>query len=134
MNNLHDLNRYGLTVKGLQPDQNYQLMIDGKPVAAYTGAALATGVNVGNATAGPIFEQGQKVLQAISDKNKVVHGRFRGVVMFNPKSVPDWLQEYAAKRHPEELTARTERIQKMQADIYKLARPVAHEWELIQTK
>jgi len=134
MKEIQDLNWYGLKVTGLQPDRRYHLMIDDQNVAVLDGATLGQGINVGNLQSGPIYNQGQKVLQAIGDKNKVVHGRFRGVVMFNPKTLPDWLQEYAAKRHPEELTARTERIQKMQADIYKLAQPVAHEWELIQTK
>ena len=56
-----------------------------------TADDLAKGVNLGNATTGPIYEQGQKVHGAINAKNRIVHGRFRGVVMYtNP---PDWLAD-----------------------------------------
>ncbi|MGG7380547.1 hypothetical protein ACQ7B2_17970, partial [Escherichia coli] len=72
-------------------------------------------VNVGNLTAGPVFEQGQKVLAAIGAKNQLVHQRFRGVVMFG---APDWLADVVAERKPKELAKRAEQIAARQAEVY----------------
>ena len=44
-----------------------------------------------------MWEQGKKVFQAINAKNQIVHGRFRGVVMFQ---APDWLADVAKERKP----------------------------------
>ena len=129
-NQLADLNWYGLTVKGFSPETRYNLAIDGVNVGTFTGAELANGVNLGNLTSGPIHEQGQKVLQAINAKNQVVAGRF-GVLRFN---APDWLADVAKERRPLELAKRMERVDMMQADVYKLAQPTARQWALIQTK
>jgi lysophospholipase L1-like esterase len=78
---LKDLNWYGLKVKGLNAGK-YALTIDGKPAGTFTDKELVAGVNLGNLEAGPLFEQGQKVFQAIQKKNEIVRQRFRGVVMF----------------------------------------------------
>jgi lysophospholipase L1-like esterase len=129
-NELKDLNYYGLTVKGLK-DGDYTVSIDGKEVGKYSSKQLAEGVNLGNVTAGPIWEQGNKVLQAINAKNQLVHQRFRGVVMFNP---PDWLADVAAERKPAELKKRMEKIDTAQAEIYKLATPVEHKFEVAPAK
>ena len=125
-NELKDLNYYGLTVKGLK-DGDYAVSIDGKDVAKYTAKELAAGVNLGNLTAGPVWEQGNKVLQAIGAKNALVSQRFFGVVMFN---APDWLADVAAERKPAELKKRMDKIDALQADIYKLAAPVARKFEI----
>ncbi len=77
VNGLKDLNWYGLRVTGLTAGR-YSLAIDGQEVGAYTADELAKGVNLSNLTAGPLFEQGQKVLTAINAKNQLVHQRFRG--------------------------------------------------------
>ena len=92
---------------------------------------LAGGVNLGNVTTGPIWEQGKKVFDAINAKNGIVAGRFFGVVMFN---APDWLADVAAERRPAELKKRMEKIDAAQADIYKLAKPVAHKFEIKPAK
>lgn len=125
-NELKDLNWYGLTVKGLK-DGDYTVSIDGVAVAKFSAKELAEGVNLGNVTTGPVWEQGNKVLDAINKKNQIVHQRFRGVVMFN---APDWLADVAAERKPMELKKRMEKIDAAQADIYKLATPVARKFEV----
>jgi lysophospholipase L1-like esterase len=126
VDNLKDLNWYGLKVTGLGKGK-YALTIDGKDVATFTNEELAAGVNLGNLTAGPIYDQGQKAWQAIGAKNQQVHQRFRGVVMFN---APDWLADVAAERKPKELAKRMEKIDAMQADIYKMVQPKTHQFEL----
>jgi lysophospholipase L1-like esterase len=124
-NGLNDLNRYGLTVKGLA-DGEYAVKADGKEVARYSAKQLAEGVNLGVATAGPVWDQGNKVLQAITAKNQIVHQRFRGVVMFN--NPPDWLRDAYEERKPKELAARMQKIEAAQAEVYKLATPQPHRW------
>ena len=120
-NELKDLNWYGLTMKGLK-DGNYTVSIDGKDVGKFSAKELAAGVNLGNVTTGPVWEQGNKVLQAINAKNALVGQRFFGVVMFN---APEWLADVAAERKPAELNKRMEKIDALQADVYKPAQPVA---------
>ena len=126
LNDLKDLNWYGLKVNGLA-EGNYKLSIDGMEVAKYSSQQLEAGVNVGNLTSGPIQAQGQKVLDAINAKNGLVHQRFRGVVMFN---APDWLADVVAERKPAELNKRLEQIKVKQAEVYELAKPTKHRWKL----
>jgi len=126
VNELKDLNWCGLKVTGLTPGK-YGLTIDGKDSGSFTAEQLAAGVNLGNLTAGPIYEQGQRVFNAINAKNQIVHQRFRGVVMFQ---APDWLADVAAERKPKELAKRMDLINAAQADIYKLAQPAKHRFEL----
>jgi lysophospholipase L1-like esterase len=126
VNQLKDLNWYGLKVTGLAAGK-YSLLIDGKEVGSYSADQLAEGVNLGNLTTGPIFEQGAKVFQAINGKNGVVHQRFREVVMFN---APAWLNDVVAEKKPKELAKRLDQITQKQAEIYKLAQPVKHQFEL----
>jgi len=126
-NELKDLNYYGLTVKGLK-DGDYTVTIDGAAVGKFSAKDLAAGVNLGTATTGPVWEQGNKVLRAINAKNEIVKQRFFGVVRFtNP---PDWLADVAAERKPIELKKRMDRIDAAQAEIYKLATPVARKFEV----
>lgn len=124
-NELKDLNYYGLTVKGLK-DGNYTITIDGKEVGTVTAKHLAAGVNLGIVTKGPVWEQGNKVLQAINAKNNLVAQRF-GVIRYN---APDWLADVAAERKPAEVKKRMEKIDAAQADIFKLAAPVARKFEI----
>jgi len=129
-NELKDLNYYGLSVWSL-PEGDYTVSIDGIQVGKFTAKQLADGVNLGNVTAGPVWEQGNKVLQAINAKNQMVHQRFRGVLMFN---APDWLADVAAERKPQELKKRMEKIDAAQADVYKLAKPVERTFEVKPAK
>ena len=129
VNDLKDLNWYGLKVAGLSG--KYSLTIDDQPVGDYTAEQLAAGVNLGNVTTGPIHAQGQKVFDAINQKNGMVHQRFRGVVMFN---APDWLADVANERKPAELQKRMNQIQERQKQVYELAQPVPHKFELTQVQ
>lgn len=126
LNELKDLNWYGLKVAGLA-EGNYKLSIDGVEIGKYSSKQLAEGVNVGNVTAGPIHAQAQKVFDTINAKNAIVHQRFRGVVMFN---APDWLADVVAERKPAELNKRMEQIKAKQAEVYELAKPTKHRWKL----
>ena len=129
-NDLKDLNYYGLTVNGLKGG-DYTVSIDGVVVGKYIAKDLSAGVNLGTLTAGPVWEQGNKVLQAINAKNQMVSQRFFGVVMFN---APDWLADVAAERKPAELKKRMDKIDAAQADVYKLATPVVRKFEVKPAK
>ncbi len=127
VNELKDLNYYGLKVTGLSGGK-YALTIDGKKVGEYTADELGKGVNLGNLGTGPLYEQGAKVFQMINQKNdKVVHPRFRGVVMYN---IPDWLADVGNERKAKELHERMEKIHALQRDIYQAVQPAAHRFEL----
>ncbi len=128
VNNLKDLNRYELAVTGLAAGK-YAIKIDGVEVAQHTNTELASGINLGNVTKGPIYDQAQKVFGAINAKNQIVHQRFRGVVMAN---VPDWLADVAVERKPKELARRTELINAKQAEIYQMVKPAKHRFEVVK--
>lgn len=130
LNDMNDLNYYGLTVKGLK-DGDYTVSIDGVAVGKFTAKQLAGGVNLGNVTAGPVWEQGNKVLEAINAKNRIVHGRFRGILLGGDEY---WATEAGQKRKAGELKKRMEEIDAAQADIFKLARPVPHKFEVKPAK
>lgn len=125
-NELKDLNLYGLTVKGL-PAGDYAVAIDGTEVARYSAKQLADGVNLGTVTTGPVWEQGNKVLQAINEKNRIVHGRFRGILLGGDQY---WNTAAGQKRRAVELATRREEADAAQAEVYKLATPVARTWEV----
>ena len=127
-NNLDDLNRYTLTVTDLA-EGDYAVRIDGSEVTATTAAALAKGVNLGNLTAGPLFEQGNKVSKAIDAKNNIVRGRFHVVTR---TVLPDWLRAAGEPLKQEERAKRLALIEKAQADVYKLAQPTAHKFEVVK--
>lgn len=129
VNDLKDLNWYGLKVTGL-PAKEYALLIDGQEIGKFSSKSLAEGVNLGNVTAGPIYDRGQKVWAAINEKNKIVHARFRGVIM---AQVPEWLKDVAQERRPAELQKRSELIQQRQAAIYQMVQPTAFRFELKAT-
>lgn len=120
VNELKDLNWYGLKI-GLR-EGNYTLFIDGTEIATYSVEELAKGVNVGNVTKGPIYDQAQKVFKAINAKNQQVRQRFRGVVMKNDPG------------REEDLAKRLAQINVLQAEIYQMAQPVARTWELRRAK
>src|SRR5262249_31666220 len=109
------------------PENEYQLIIDGKDVAKFSAKQLAEGINLGNLQSGPIFDKGQKIFAAINDKNKIVHGRFRGVVM---AQIPDFLKDIGEERRAAELTKRMDKGNERQAEIYRMAQPIAWRCEL----
>jgi len=130
VSNLNDLNRYELAISGLAPG-NYSVTIDGVNVATHSAEELAKGVNLGNVTKGPVYDQAQKVFNLINQKNQIVHQRFRGVVMFG---APDWLADVAAERKPKVLAARMEQIAAKQAEVYQTAQPIKHRFEVAVMK
>jgi lysophospholipase L1-like esterase len=129
-NQLRDLNWYGLKVTGLK-DGDYTVTIDGTAVGKFSAKELVAGVNLGNATSGPVWEQSNQVMQAITAKNQLVHQRFRGVVMF---SIPDWLADVGTERKAVELKRRMEKIEAAQAKVYELAKPKPRTFEVKPAK
>jgi hypothetical protein len=86
-------------------------------------------VNLGSPGKGPLFEQGREVLRAINEKNRVVHGRFRGVVMYDVNNAPDWLRYVAREQKAVELQNRKEKIDALQAEVFRKAQPGQHRFE-----
>jgi lysophospholipase L1-like esterase len=121
---LNDLNRYGLTVTGLSAGK-YAVKVDGVEIAEYNATDLAKGVNLGVVTKGPVWEQANKVFTAMNDKNRVVHDRFRKVTM---AQLPDWIGDIGTERRELERAKRMKQIEKLQAEVYALAKPVARKW------
>jgi lysophospholipase L1-like esterase len=72
------LNQYELKVKGLTSPA-YDLTIDDQPIATYSKDALANGINLGFVEKGPIYDQGQKLLKAVIDKNNTFYQRWHDV-------------------------------------------------------
>jgi lysophospholipase L1-like esterase len=130
-NGLTDLNDYGLTVTGLA-EGNYDVLIDGVKVATHTAKELNTGVNLGNVAAGPIFDQAQKVFEAINRKNDLVRSRFFDVLRFNP---PGWLKiDDLAGQRKSEAAKRLPAIEAAQKKVFELAQPKPHKWEVRAAK
>jgi lysophospholipase L1-like esterase len=128
VNGLKDLNDYGLRVKGLTKGI-WGVSIGGVEVAKASADELEKGVSLGMA-AGPVYDQGVKVFQAIQAKNVMLHRRFREVLMFQ---VPDWLGLDAAtvaERRKTELAKRMEQIKDRQEEIYKMVKPAPQRFEL----
>ena len=92
---------------------------------------LADGVNLGNLTSGPIWEQANKVLQAINEKNRIVHGRFRGILLLGD---PYWNTAAGQKRRADELALRLEQVKEAQAEVNKLAAPKPRKFEIKPAK
>ncbi len=127
LDDLKDLNYYGLKVSGLK-DGKYDLSLDGTKVGTYTAADLAAGVNLGNLESGPLYDRANLVFQAINVKNKeLVHRRFRQVVMSSPRKGGEESREQKLKSMMAE-------IDSDQEAIYKLAQPKPVHFELKAAK
>ena len=74
VNNLTDLNWYGLKTPGLSAG-NYTIAIDGVEIAQHSADELSKGVNLGNVRVGPVYGQAKKVSDAINAKNACVAAR-----------------------------------------------------------
>jgi lysophospholipase L1-like esterase len=77
------LNRYELQVTGLT-EASYKLSIDDQEIGTYAKADLASGINLGFVRKGPIYDQGQKLLKAVIDKNDTFFHRWREVELTPP--------------------------------------------------
>jgi lysophospholipase L1-like esterase len=130
-NQLNDLNRYELLITGLK-EGSYDITIDGTKVATHTNKELAAGVNLGNATTGPVFDHAQQVLNAINAKNNLVRSRFFDVLRFNP---PGWVKiENLAEQKKAEAAKRLPAIEAAQKKVNELAQPKPHKWEVKAAK
>ncbi len=129
VNDLKDLNWYGLKAKGLTKGI-WEIRVDGKLVAKASADDLEKGINLGNATTGPIFDHAQAVYSKIRVKNSLVANRFFGVINF---AAPDWLADVANERRPAERAKRLPAIEKAQAEVNALAQPKSRKFELKMT-
>jgi lysophospholipase L1-like esterase len=116
VNDLKDLNYYGLTIKGLKQG-TWGVLVDGTEVGRFSADDLAQGVNLGNLTTGPAYEFGQKVFTAINEKNKVNARRFRGTIL---SKNPD----------PAEVAKLLDQIKEKQAALYQLLEPKTYAFEV----
>jgi len=116
MNDLKDLNYYGFKIKGLKQG-TWSVSIDGKEIAQYSAADLAEGVNLGNATSGPVYDFGQKIYSAINAKNNICKKRFRGTIL---SKNPD----------PETIAKLLDEMKEKQAEIYKMIEPKTWSYEV----
>jgi len=70
--NLRPLNEFTLKVSGLDPNQKYSLVSEGKAGSSvFTGAELAEGVDVSMAAGAPWAEQARKVWDLARERNKI---------------------------------------------------------------
>lgn len=115
INELKDLNYYGLTVKNLKQGI-WGVHIDGTEVGKFSADQLAAGVNLGNVTTGPIFNHGQKVFNAVNEKNRINAQRFRGTIL--------------AKGDPEKVAKLLDQIKEKQSAIYEMLQPKTYSFEL----
>jgi lysophospholipase L1-like esterase len=130
-NELKDLNFYGLSVSGLKGG-SYDVLCDDVKVGTFTSQELAAGVNLGNATGGPIFDHAQKVFDAITAKNNMVRSRFFDVLRFSP---PGWVKiDDLAGQKKAEAAKRLPAIEAAQKKVFEVAQPKPHKWEVRAAK
>ena len=125
------LNRYELKVTGLT-GASYRLAIDGEEIGVYAQADLANGINLGFVRKGPIYQQGQKLLQAVREKNEAFFNRWRTVQIGEPPAAgasADDLAAHAAEVKAE-LPKLDQAIAEQEAAIHGLCQPVAHVFRL----
>jgi len=127
VNNLSDLNVLELKVTGL-PEGKYALQMGmAKNLATYTAAELAQGVNLGLLSAGPLYDQGIAIWQAMGQKNNTVHSRFREVVMFDVDGLPGWIDKAPIKQaRQQQLDQRLQQIQEAEGKLHDLCQPQAY--------
>ena len=123
---LDDLNRYGLQITGLAPG-NYELSIDGEPVAKMTAEEWAKECNLAT-SAGPITQQAQELLKEVGNKNDLFFNRWRNVQL---TPIPDWAQSPELEtRRTAEMARLDQQIAESEAKIDKLRQPRLHHFEL----
>ena len=129
-NKLNDLNLDTILVKNL-PAGSYAVSLDGKPVGTFTEKQFAEGINLGTLTAGPNYDRGMNLLNAINAKNKIVQDRFQQVTRFQ---MPAWLKDAGEPVRVGVRAKSLTAIEKMQKDVYELAKPVAVEVKIRAAK
>lgn len=133
------LNRYELKVTGLT-EIFYRLLIDNTEIGIYSKTALTQGVNLGFVRKGPLYDQGQKILKAVVEKNDMFFQRWR-TVQIGPPSLPGMKAAEVKKAdaiHLNEVKPELERLDKMIADdeqaIHEWRQPTPHVFILAPTK
>lgn len=122
------LNQYDLRVTGLAAN-SYLLSIDGSVIGTYSKDSLAGGVNLGFVRRGPIYNQGQKLLQAVLDKNETFYNRWHNVQIGqqpDPKTAP----AASIEAYKAELSRLDQLIEKQEQSINELRVPVPHVFKL----
>jgi hypothetical protein len=124
---MEDINLYQLCVTGLS-SHRYRLFVDDKEVGLFTAKELAEGVNLATLTSGAIYDQGQKLLQAIIEKNNLYANRWRQVQLYQP---PTWLSGAETEsRRTQEISRLDQEISRQEDVIEQLRQPTAHEFWL----
>jgi len=129
------LNRYELKVTGLK-EASYKLSVDGRELGIYSKAGLANGINLGFVRQGPIYDQGQKLLKAVLDKNDTFFHRWRDVQIGQQPSPGTNLADVrkAELAHSDEVKPELARLDKVIADdeqaINLLRQPIPHVFKL----
>jgi lysophospholipase L1-like esterase len=131
---LASLNRYGLKVTGLDKDSSYEVKIDGKAVAKYTGADLAKGVNLALADLGPIAQQSQEVWKALVAKNGVLRWRYNNLRKAGPPPglSAEEQKEWAGARE-RELEVLDKTLERHRRAVYEAAQPKGHEFSITRS-
>jgi lysophospholipase L1-like esterase len=111
------LSEYTLKVSSLKGDQ-YNLQVNGAPVATVSARELEQGVNLTAYGQGPIAAQGKEILAAVDAKEGLV-GQWRG-------------QSKAAAR--DKLDELTKKVEEADAKIRAAARPRKLHFELVAAK
>src|SRR5262249_60746943 len=117
--------QYLLKATGLEANE-YQLSVDGKPVATLKADELAKSVNLTAFAQGPIASQGKDILAAVAAKEKVV-GEWRG--LSKTASAPS-----AAAAAKEKLAELTRKVEEADAKIREAAQPRKLHFQLTPVK
>lgn len=134
---LEELNEYSLKVTGLKAGK-YDIKLDGKKLASHSDTELAQGVNLAAAVlaAGPIADQVQDIVKAVTDKTNYFHGKIYSPLVLgrNIAKNPDFkdVPKDGIEKHRQALIA--ERLQKMpeyDAAIRKALAPRTHQVEIV---
>jgi lysophospholipase L1-like esterase len=129
------LNRYELKISGLK-EPSYQLSIDGQKIGVFPAAVLANGINLGFVRQGPIYDQGQKLLKAVIEKNDTFFNRWRNVQIGPPPAAGTSANDIrtAEAAHVNDAKAELARLDQViagqEAAIHLLAQPVPHVFKL----
>jgi lysophospholipase L1-like esterase len=136
LDDLAKLNRYGLTIIGLEKEAKYELSIDGKKVAVLTGGQLGQGVNLALGDLGPIGARSAEVWKALLEKNQLLKYRFnnfRRAAATPPGLTKDEQKQFAELRE-QQLALLDKALETHRQKIYGLAQPKPHTFTLTLTK
>jgi len=127
------LNLYTLKVSNLK-EPSYKLSIDDKNFATYSNTDLAAGVNLSSVREGPIYDQAQRLLRAIMQKNKDFYHRWREVQLAPSPAKPKDGATDASDSADSARTAELARLDGVIADDEKaidaLRHPIPHIFRL----